>query len=273
MTGLLLSSVIFLSCEKDNPAPEEESADFKSEAVTGRMQADEISLQIDDLIEIIVVQEVLASKPNEVSGKGYVPECVSFTTEFTSDGVARIVDFGEGCTIYSGDVISGKLLMEYVVDESYSEITGLVVFEDFAVNGVTVIGSKNLVYVTENADGKPQADVETNIKMTWPEENYYESTGTVTRVWEEGYESYNWEDNVFSVTGTRNFKNEEAITYTFSTETPLIRDLSCRYIISGILVISNEDYSAALDFGDGYCDSKATIILPSGLTKNVELSR
>jgi hypothetical protein len=56
-------------------------------------------------------------------------------------------------------------------------------------------------------------------------------------------------------------------------ETPLRRELSCRFIVSGILNVSRNDATASLDFGDGSCDAKGVLTYPDGTSEEVFLRR
>ena len=55
--------------------------------------------------------------------------------------------------------------------------------------------------------------------------------------------------------------------------TPLRRELSCRFIVSGVLEISRNDNTASLDFGDGSCDAKGILTQPDGTESEVFLRR
>lgn len=55
--------------------------------------------------------------------------------------------------------------------------------------------------------------------------------------------------------------------------TPLRRELSCRFIVSGVLEISRLGNSVSLDFGDGSCDAKGTLTYSDGAEEEVVLRR
>jgi len=71
-------------------------------------------------------------------------------------------------------------------------------------------------------------------------------------------------NDVFEMWGSANGTNREnrAFTVDVPTSTPIIRSAACRYITKGMLTITPDGKNArTVDFGDGSCDNKATLII------------
>jgi hypothetical protein len=54
---------------------------------------------------------------------------------------------------------------------------------------------------------------------------------------------------------------------------PLRRELSCRFIISGVLDITRNENTASLDFGEGNCDAIGVLTFPDGTSEEIFLRR
>ncbi len=69
-------------------------------------------------------------------------------------------------------------------------------------------------------------------------------------------------DNVFKFTGKTNGTNRKGLKYTSEITVPIIKKESCKYIQSGIYQITPDSLpSRIVNFGDGTCDSKATVTI------------
>ena len=53
----------------------------------------------------------------------------------------------------------------------------------------------------------------------------------------------------------------------------LKRDMSCRFIVSGILKIERPNMEGTIDFGDGNCDNVATFTDDEGNETEIKLKR
>lgn len=48
---------------------------------------------------------------------------------------------------------------------------------------------------------------------------------------------------------------------------PLLREWSCRFLVSGVLSIKRNNATVTVDFGDGSCDSNKILTTPNGNLK------
>lgn len=124
-----------------------------------------------------------------------------------------------------------------------------------------------------NGKGNPQSDAVASYSGIWPDGSEARFSGNRTREWLEGYGSGFWGDNVFLITGQGIYTGKTGAVYTREIITPLRRELSCRFIVSGVLEVSKNEYTVSLDFGDGTCDAKGALTYPSGKTNEILLRR
>lgn len=273
-TGLLLMAILVLvSCDKnDSPDISEEGTITVAELKV----SDETDLIAEDVInigeEVYATDEItVTSKANYISD--FLPDCVTITTVVTSTSKERTIDFGEGCELPNGNVLSGIIYLSYLKDMDLATKTLSMSLENFTFNGVAVEGSASIVRTRSNDSGNPQSDAEASFSGNWPDGTTANFTANRTREWIEGYGSGYWADNVFLISGKGTYTGKLGNVFMKETIVPLRRELSCRFIVSGILEISRNDATASLDFGDGSCDAKGLLTYPNGDTEEIFLRR
>jgi hypothetical protein len=271
----LLMGGLLASCEKNqDELPEPDAQD--SFEVVALQQADESEWVSEEVIN--VAEEVYAAEEIAASGKltaksGFIPECVTITTVQTDTSVEKTIDFGEGCETPNGNFISGAVILSYSKDMEQATKTLSLSLSEFTFNGIAVEGGAQILRMRSNANGNPQSDISSAFNGTWPDGETASWEGNRTREWIEGYGSGFWGDNVFLITGSQTFISRAGNTYNRTVLEALRRELSCRFIVSGVLQINRNDLSASLDFGDGNCDGFGELTYPDGTTETVPLRR
>lgn len=272
---LSMSVVLFTGCSNDSEN-EAEQALIPVEEVELDLQSEFISDQLDDIAEAVSADEVVGAK-TDTAQKPALPECVVVTTTAEGDVIKRVVDFGGGCTLANGLEYSGKLIMLITRDHDLRKAEIVVETEEFFVNDLAVSGRKEITrsWPESLTAGIPESVVSTELRVSHPAGVHAEVSGTTTREWIEGYGSGTWGDNVVLIGGERTvntYLNEVLVkTYQATITEKLRREWSCRFIVSGVMDISKNEFSASLDFGDGGCDNKATLTSEAGITREIVL--
>ena len=278
LAGLaLVFTLTFTACSEDQTTTEEEIF-MDSEVITpAQLQySDESEQMSDDIAEI--AEDVYVSDELNVTAKGtyisdYLPDCVTVTTVETDTTKEKTIDFGEGCELRNGNVLSGIIKLNYALDMEAASRNITLELENFTFNAVAIEGGASILRVRSNENGNPQSTATRNYNATWPDGEMASFSGNSTREWIEGFGTGFWGDNVFLITGDGTFTNKAGNVWTKTVVTPLRREMSCRFIVSGVLEISRNDASASLDFGDGSCDAKGVLSKPDGTTEEVFLRR
>lgn len=267
LSGLFIAGLLlFASCESNDGIDLEANAVTTEEALNVVL-ADDISTEIDEVIEDDGIESGFESKSATPSSNH--PSCVVRTSEKTATGKIVTLDFGDGCEGKRGREFAGKIIIEYVkTDSSFSKT---VTFENFSVEGNSVEGGKSIVKVKENSNGNPEATFTIDIKITL--ESGVEITKKGTKVKEkiEGADTDNRGDDVYSISGSWESINKNGVVKTATITTDLRREWACKYIVSGVIELSRDGATATLDFGDGSCDNVATLTNANGDTKEITL--
>lgn len=272
---LCVSLLVFSSCSKDDDAQDPIQEVDSQITVETINKSDEMDLVEEEISNIAL--DILASAEAEATGfaalSDFLPTCAVVAVEFTETSRITTVNFGSGCELPTGNVISGSFTVTFTIDlAAPSKTIELVLSDDFFFNDINVAGATTIVR-TFNEAGNPNANKVANYTGTWEDGVVFTYTANKNREWIEGFATGFWGDNVFLLTGNVSFTNALGVTYTKEVTVPLKREWACRFIVSGVLELSRADASVSLDFGDGSCDPFGTLTLPDGSELEIRLRR
>lgn len=270
----LLAIMLLTSCDKENDSNDlDQTTAITATELVASDEAELISEDIVGIAEDVYATDEITATAKSNYRSDYLPECVTITTVVTDTTKEKTIDFGDGCELPNGNVLSGIIKLSYSKDMEMASKTMLLSLEDFAFNAVAIVGDASIVRMRDNGEGHPESNATWSFSGTWPDGDIASFNGTRTREWVEGYGSGFWGDNVFLISGKGSYTGKLGSTLIKEITTPLRREWSCRFIVSGILEITRNDATANLDFGDGSCDSTGILTLPSGETKEIFLRR
>ncbi len=274
LTGWLLMVLLVMgSCNNEESTNVEEDATFEVAELVASDEADLISEEIANIGEDVYATEEIRATSKSFFLSNFLPECVTITTVVSGDTKETTIDFGEGCEMPNGNLLSGIIHLSYAKDMDAATKTISLSLEDFTFNEVAVTGGATLVRQRSNDNGNPQSDAVASYNGVWADGSVASFTGNRTREWVEGYGSGFWADNVFLISGKGTYTNKAGDVYSREIISSLRRELSCRFIVSGVLEVAKNDTTISLDFGDGSCDAKGMLTFPNGETKEILLRR
>jgi hypothetical protein len=276
--GTLVALSFFISCNSDEKTNDGSSAAItKDEIITNS----KIDASIDDVTNIAEdqfnAQQNVTGKPSGPV-KNFLPSCATITTVLTNNTWTRTVDFGvEGCTLENGNTVKGKMVISFSNDFSASTQTISYTFDGFYHNGKKLQGSKSIVRTVKATDlqatAHPVLTAAIDLTITFDDGKVYIRKGSLVKEMTAGYDTwFNWEDNVFVVTGsgTTTFPNGDV----FSAEitTPLEFKAACKksFAVKGVVSVTKNGATAVIDYGNGDCNTLATIT-KDGVTEEVDL--
>ena len=271
--GMVLLTIISCSTEASDSETFSEDEVISATELKFSDETEMISEEVTTIAEDVYAAEEIALTSKSDYTTDLLPDCVTITTVVTDTTREKTIDFGEGCELPTGNVLSGIIYLSYALDMEAASKTIALSLENFTFNGVAIEGGADILRVRSNDNGNPQGTSNAAFTATWPDDATASFTGTRTREWIEGFGSGFWGDNVFLITGKRTYTGRLGNVYEKEVITPLRRELSCRFIVSGVLNISRNDNTASLDFGDGSCDAKGTLTYPDGTEEEIFLRR
>lgn len=267
--GFALSLTIW-SCSKEENATGISQEDAKVSAKIDAMN--------DDVSSIVEEQETMTyddptnDKTNdfavsELTTCATITRVPAFGTAPTpGQTVTKTIDFGTGCTLNSGNVVSGIIVITFVYQPSATSHTITYSFNNFFHNGIEFDGDKTftrtMITTTANPTPHPQVVMTMDMTATLPSGAVYHRVGTRTREIIDGFGDAILANNVYKITGNWTTTVPSGATQTSTITTPLNVKMSCMavnkpLIVSGVITIVRNQTTATLDFGNGDCDNLA----------------
>jgi len=255
----LLMGVFFTACQKD------EDSIIESE----QLMAAEDQTAANDLYEDVDEQ---VDQAIETRGGG--PDDCPIVTIDPADGSyprTMTIDFGtEGCTGPDGRIRKGQIVVTLTDTLIIPGAVRTATFVDFYVDGALIEGTRTLTNQGLSTDGNLSfSRTVTGGKITFPngESSNWEASHTMNLV--EGANTPTWLDNVWEISGGATGVNRNGRAYTTEILTPLVRKRLCRWTVSGTKILTIDGKVLTIDYGNGDCDRKATVIGPNGNAREI----
>ncbi len=264
--------ILFISCDDNNLGIDDTITLDETSAKT-QTEIDDVSESVDAIIEDIYFNETnpTAAKSDNTESK-FLPDCVTITKVITKGTKEVTIDYGDGCTTKNDNVLKGKIFVTFKFNISELSVDIDYTFEDFYFNDKKIEGTVHKARIKINDSGNPQATINRDIKIIWEDGTFVSVKGERTREWVEGFGNKVWGDNVFLITGKWTITNKDGEIKIATIIEPLRREMSCRFIVSGITEIEIGDKKITLNYGDGTCDDIA-IATVNGEEHEIHLSK
>lgn len=274
---LIAISAIFLSsCDTEDTLETQEL--ISEEQTLAVIEAETVTDELDNVIDDFFgsIESELGSKSEleakSQSGREDLLRCAVRTIVITGNEKSVTLDFGDGCETPKGDVLKGIIKMDFEWDLLAKSMTIVKSFENFYFNDISVEGTRTIAKTLMNEDELPESVITFQTKLTWEDGSFAERSGTRTRIFIEGFDTRAYADNVFSIEGNSTTTLSDGTVITSEITMPLIRNMACKFIVSGEKTMVKDGVTHILNFGDGTCDNLATMTV-DGETKEIELRR
>jgi len=255
MLTFLTVFFLFTSCSEDENNTElETNEDLTAMQTKQAADTDEVSTGAFNIIETAYVEI------EEQGGRmtSLFPDCVTITITSENGFTFITLDFGLGCELNNGNIVSGKIHISYGPIQNGTRTINYS-FEDFIFNDKGIEGGGTIFREHSNAIGNPQSTFHKNIVVTFPEGLVATVDGTRVREWVEGVGSGTWMDNVYLVTGNWTIEFSTGHSRSALVTEALRREATCHYFVSGLLEITRNETTGVLNYGDGTCDNIAIL--------------
>lgn len=280
LIGTCIALSLFTSCNSDENTNDGTSKIITNDEIIANSKIDASIEDVTNIAEDQFNSQVnINSKPSG-NVKHFLPECAVITTVLTNNTFTKTVDFGvDGCTLDNGNIVKGKMVISFSNDFSASTQTISYTFEGFYHNGKLLQGSKSIVRTVKSTDllaeAHPVLTAAIDLTITFDDGSVYIRKGSLVKEMTAGYDTwFNWEDNVFVVTGSGTTTLPNGDTFSAEITTPLEFIASCRksFPVKGVVEITKNSALATIDFGDGDCDTLASVT-KDGVTEEVDLKK
>ncbi|WP_299209187.1 hypothetical protein [uncultured Dokdonia sp.] len=259
---LSLVAIVFLTfaCSDD----EDEVVTLQTTPTTAELtlaaQVDTVEDASFAVVEYIYIENVEETRSTIINS--FFADCATITVTPNGDGSGSVLaDFGDGCELANGAIVSGQVVFNYSTVQNESR-TITYTYENFTYNSNEVSGGGTINRIFENGNGNPQSEVMASITVYFPVQDVT-ATRSANRVreWIEGVGSGIWTDNVFSVTGNWDTSFSSGFTRSGEVMEALRREATCPHFVSGTLAISQNNINGVLNYGGGVCDNIAVITI------------
>lgn len=220
---------------------------------------------LDNIADDVSFMVQAESEAVTTAGTGlpnFMGDCAQITTTVSGNTWTRTIDFGTfGCTLANANTVRGKIILTFTDDFSAAVRAIQYRFENFYHNNRLVQGASNLGKTTVN--GHPMATLTLNWTVTTANGIVFRRVGQRLREFTSGYETLDWSDNQFAITGSWITAFPNGIVHISTINAPLVAQGDCTHITRGSMKFmrDNSSGSGLLDYGNGSCDNQATLYI------------
>ncbi|WP_318308476.1 hypothetical protein [Flagellimonas crocea] len=250
------ASIVFIgfqSCSKDGMSGEDgtlSQAELKTILTT-----DDIAGAADTALAEIFAGNTAAKSYTAKEGDCYV-------AEYTETGFVATFN---NCVLNGTDNVNGSVTVTYAVGTETSSFTAT--YQDFYVGNIKISGTRSFEISANSEATAILFSVVSDMSVTMEDGSIISENGTKTFGITFGD---SLESTVFSLSGSWTIVANEN-TYAIETLEDLQGNASCEYLTTGTMVVSKNGLAITVDFGNGDCDNKATLIYPNGATEEIAL--
>ncbi|MEO7983399.1 MAG: hypothetical protein ABI688_04880 [Bacteroidota bacterium] len=290
--AVVISSLIFISCQKEASSVNSSTAVTEEEAANLSDESTQAEASFDDAGDIAFTAadeegnaggfgvEGRSSTdqgrhfgPNFLELRERIGDCATITVSPDDSTYPKTItiDFGDSCRGRDGKIRSGKLVLHFTgpVRRAGSVVT--LTFVRYYVNRIHIEGTKIFRNLSDPTLIKWSIEV-IGGQVTFPNGRGYSYDGVKTVTQIAGMLTAVVRDDVYRITGRSQTIFNNGRTVTINTEDPLIKKTACPWISEGTLKIKINDRVLFLDFGfpnNGNCDNKALLTWNNGNSQRV----
>jgi hypothetical protein len=251
---LFAAVLVFNGCKKDDPA------DTETVTATDNSICENEFMRIMPTVNSIAIDEQGVHRHG--SGNQVTSNCPDVYVPDSLMPYPRhmYIDYGAGCTDpVDGKVRKGQIICE--MDRPYDSL-GVVItitFDTFMVGAIRFEGTTTITRTGANTFTEVIANAKCSKGGATPWTILYDANRSITFT---SGASVSTDPQIITISGTNTGTDRNGNTWTSNITSPIVRDLGCTWLTSGVIVVSPAGKSdRTVDFGDGTCNDKATITI------------
>lgn len=275
---VLMAMFTMIACEKDKNIQTLDVATAEDDAIMDLAYEDVFS-EVDAVMNTMDLIGYIM--PSQKSGLEVFEKCRVISIDQPEGSFwPRVVtiDYGEGCTV-GKRTRKGKIIITIFGPMWQKGSIRIVTFENFFVNDHQVEGVRTVTNEGRHPEGDYEGKIYVSVlledgKVTTPDNTVITKQVNRTRTFVEGEDSkWDTRDDIWYIEGIATGTNRNGVAFTREITSPLWKEIGCRFITQGTVVISVEGSDdAILDYGDGTCDDEATVTVGEE-TRTINLRR
>lgn len=278
LTGcFFVAALMFSSCKKESSVQSPTVSDEESQTMTEENAA--ADAEYDEVTEIALTAdadlEIAATEPEEVPGTAAgtgvrirthifkqlrikLGPCAEISVSSDEFPKTVTIDYGDGCVCFDGKFRKGAVILHFTGPLRRAGSVLTITLRDFYVNRAHIEGVKTISNLSADGAVKFAVSVEDG-KVTWPNGRGFTYVGTKTVTQVSGMDTRVIKDDIYEIERRNKTVYANGVTVIKNTETPLIKKISCPWLVQGILKIKINDSELFINYGNGECDNKAIL--------------
>lgn len=251
---LFAAALVFNGCKKDEPA------DTETVTATDNSICENEFMRLMPTVNSIAIDE--SGVHRNGSGNHVASSCPNVYVPDSTMPYPRhmYIDYGTGCT----DPVDGKVRKGQIictVDRPYDSLGAVITisFDTFMVGAIQFEGTVTLERTGANSFTQTIVNGKCSKAGSTPWTILFDAARTITFT---SGASVSTDPQIITISGTNSGTDRNGNTWTSTITTPIVRDLGCTWLKSGVMVVTPAGKSdRTIDFGDGTCNDKATITI------------
>ena len=281
-TSCICFAVFFASCKKESSVQSPEVNEQESQTITEESAA--ADAEYEEVTEIAMTAdadlEIATAAGDETSGveittgtriRTHIFNELSWRlgpcAEVTVSGIGFpktvTINYGDGCLCRDGKFRKGAVILHFTGPLRRAGSVLTVTLRNYHVNRAHIEGIKTITNLSAAGVIKYSVKIQEG-RVTWPSGRGFTYVGgqTVTQI--EGMDTRTIRDDAYQIEGRNQTTYASGLVVVKNTETPLIKKISCHWLVQGIVKITINDRVLFINFGNGECDNKAIISWSGG---------
>jgi hypothetical protein len=197
-----------------------------------------------------------------------VDSCATVTVSSNTYPKEIVIEYLKGCSMHHHDRY-GKVIINLSDTITNAGAVQTITYENMYQDSMKIDLTASLKNLGKNASGNWVIEKKYTQTITKNSETIVRSN-TETAEWISGFETSDKSDNIYYISGSGTITLNDTAKFTRTITTPLLFDASCDYIKSGVVELTRNGTVSTINYGDGTCDSKATITT-DGTTEEINL--
>jgi hypothetical protein len=275
---VLVAGIMLFSCEEKEPIETLDLVTAEDDAIAD-MAYDDVFSEVDAVMNTMdFIGYIIPAQKSELE---VFATCKVITVDQPEGSFwprTVTIDYGEGCTI-GERTRKGKIIISISGPMWKEGSMRVVSFDNFYVNDHKIEGVRTVTNEGRHTEGLYEGKIYVSIiledgKVTTPDGLEISKEVNRTRTFVEGEDSkWDTRDDIWYIEGIATGINRNGVAFTREITSPLWKEIGCRFITRGTVLISVEGRpDAILDYGEGDCDPIVTITVGDE-TRTINLRR